>query len=49
MSKEEPDIIERMILDTWKRQGGIYKQAAEEYEKDSKLCQQAKAELEASE
>ena len=40
------DLIESMILDTWKRQGGIYKQAAEEYEKDTDLCKQAKAELE---
>ena len=32
--EEAGDIIENMILDTWKRQGGIYKRAAEEYEKE---------------
>lgn len=39
------DIIENVILDSYKRQGGIYKRAAEEYENDTLLCKQAKAEL----
>ena len=43
--KEAGDIIENMIIDTWKRQGGIYKQAAEEYEKETDLYKQAVAEL----
>lgn len=47
--EEAGDLIENMILDTWKRQGGIYEQAAEEYEKDTELCKQAKAELEREE
>ena len=44
--EEAGDIIENMILDTWKRQGGIHKQAAEEYEKESNLYKQAMGELE---
>ena len=44
-AEEAGDLIESMILNTWKEQGGIYKQAAEEYEKDTDLCKQAKAEL----
>ena len=40
------DLIESMILDTWKRQGGIYKRAAEEYEQETKLYKQAVTELE---
>ena len=40
------DLIENMILDTWKQQGGIYKRAAEEYEKETKLYKQAVTELE---
>ena len=44
--KEAGDIIENMILDTWKRQGGTYKQAAEEYEKEGNLYKQAVEELE---
>ena len=44
--KQAGDLIENTILDTWKRQGGIYKQAAEEYEKETKLHKQAVAELE---
>lgn len=44
-AEEAGDLIESMILNTWKEQGGLYKQAAEEYEKDTDLCKQAKAEL----
>jgi len=40
------DFIENMILDTWKRQGGVYKRAAEEYEKESNIYKQAVEELE---
>ena len=40
------DLIESMILNEWKRQGGIHKQAAEAYEKDEALRKQAEAELE---
>ena len=40
------DLIEGMILDSWKREGGIHKQAAEEYEKEGDLYKQAVAELE---
>ena len=40
------DLIENMILDTWKRQGGIYKRAAEEYERETKQYKQAVFELE---
>jgi hypothetical protein len=34
-----------MILDAWKREGGIHKRAAEEYEKEGDLYKQAVAEL----
>lgn len=44
--KEAGDFIENMIIDTWKRQGGVYKRAAEEYEKESNIYKQAVEELE---
>lgn len=44
--EEAGDLIEAMILDTWKREGGIHKRAAEEYEKESDLYKQAIEELE---
>lgn len=44
--KEAGDLIESMILDAWKREGGIHKRAAEEYEKEGDLYKQAVAELE---
>lgn len=40
------DLIESMILDSWKREGGIHKRAAEEYEKETDLYKQAVKELE---
>ncbi|MGB7533005.1 MAG: hypothetical protein WA977_08560 [Halobacteriota archaeon] len=43
--EEAGDLIESTIINYWKEQGGIYKQAAEEYENDTDLCKQAKAEL----
>ena len=44
--EEAGDIIENMILDSYKREGGVYKRAAEEYEKEGKLYKQAVEELE---
>ena len=44
--EEAADLIESQILDAWKREGGIYKQAAEGCEKETNLYKQAIEELE---
>ena len=44
--EEAGDLIESMILDSYKRQGGIYKRVAEEYENKGKLYKQAVKEIE---